>query len=438
MNVTENKVDELNLELTVSIVKDDYADKKKKKLSEIRRNVDIKGFRKGMVPPALIAKMYGERVLVDAVNDVISETLGNYIQDNNLKVVGEPLPSEDQPKTEWVDGNDFTFKFDVALYPEINFELNDSDSVPQYTIIVSEKAKAEMKENVLKQYGSLADGEAAGEQDFIIVDFEQGDTKVEGTYVAIRNVAEDVRPAFVGIKPGDVLNVNVNEAFVNETDRSSMLKLTKDELQSRDPEWKMTVVNVKTFVNAELNQETFDKVFGEGNVKSEAEFDAKLEERLRSEYEQESDYQFKQDLKKYIIEKADVKLPDAFLKRWLLVANEGKFTKEDIEKEWDVFAQDYKWQLVCNHILNKYDVKIEDADYMASAKGYAAYQFAMYGMNDVPEEQLESFAKNILSQEKESRRIAEMVETDKALEAVKPLVSVSKKRISVDKFRELK
>ena len=181
MEISQNKVDELNLELTLSIGKDDYADRRKKKLNEHRRTAEIKGFRKGMVPISLIERIYGQSALVDAVNDIIADSLNNFIKENSLKVVGEPLPSEDQPKTEWVNGNDFTFKFDIATTPDVVLELSKEDKIPYYNIEVKDSAKAEMKENLLKQYGSLEDGQEAGADDFIIVDFEQGDTKVEGT-----------------------------------------------------------------------------------------------------------------------------------------------------------------------------------------------------------------------------------------------------------------
>ena len=434
MKLEQNRIDDLNLELTLSVTAEDYAENRKKKLNDYRRKAEFKGFRKGMVPMSLVEKMYGQSALVDSVNDVISEGLNNFIQENNLRVLGEPLPSEDQPETEWVAGNEFTFKFDIAENPEISFELSKDDEVVYYTITVTEAAKNEMKDNLLRQYGSLEEGEAAKEEDFIIVDFEQGETKVEGTYVALRNVAEAARKSFVGVKPGDVLDVNVNEAFENETDRASMLKVSKDELANLDPMFKMTVKNVKTFVNAPLTEETFEKIFG---VKTEAEFDAKVEERIRAEYAQEADFRFSKDAKSYLLEKAGVNVAEKFLKRWVFVANEGKFSMEDIEKDWALFIVDYKWQMVRNYLMQKYNVQIEEADLLASAKGFAAYQFAMYGMNNVPEEQLEAFAKNILSQEEQGRRILDQVENEKTFAAVREVVTLKKKKISVEKFREL-
>ena len=435
MKIEQNRIDDLNLELTLSVTKEDYADSRKKKLNDFRRKAEIKGFRKGMVPMSLVEKMYGQQALADSVNDVIAEGINNFIQENGLKVLGEPLPSEDNPQNDWVDGNDFTFKFDVAQNPEVSFELSKEDEVVYYTITVTEAAKKEMKDNLLKQYGSLEEGKKAKEDDFIIVDFEQGETKVEGTYVALRNVAEAARASFVGVKPGDVLDVNVNEAFENETDRASMLKVSKDELATLDPMFKMTVQNVKTFVNAPLTEETFEKIFG---VKTEEEFDAKIEERIRAEYAQEADFRFSKDAKTYLLEKANLTIAEKFLKRWIYVINEGKFTMEDIEKDWDLFIVDYKWQMVRGYLMDKYGVKIEEADLLASAKGFAAYQFAMYGMNNVPDEQLESFAKNILAQEEQGRRILDQVENEKTFAAVREVVTLKKKKISVDKFRELK
>ena len=383
---------------------------------------------------SLVEKLYGQNALVDSVNDVIAEALNNFIKENNLKVLGEPLPSEDTPHNEWNDGNDFSFKFDIAQNPEISFELSASDEIPYYTITVTEAAKKDMKETILKQYGSLEEGKKAKADDFIIVDFEQGDLKVEGTYVALRSISEAAKASFVGVKAGDVLDVNVNEAFENETDRAAMLKVSKDELAGLDPVFKMTVKNVKTFVNAPLTEETFEKAFG---VKTEAEFDAKIEERIRAEYSQEADFRFSKDARKFLLEKADVTIAEKFLKRWVYVVNEGKFTMEDIEKDWDLFIADYKWQMVRNYLMDKYEVKIDEADLLASAKGFAAYQFAMYGMNNVPEEQLESFAKNILSQEEQGRRILDQVENEKTVAAVREVVTLKKKKISVDKFREL-
>ncbi len=438
MKLTKNVIDELNIEVSLSIEPSDYAEGKKKKLADIRRRAEIKGFRKGMVPMSLIEKMYGNSALVDAVNDVISEQLNSFIKDEKLNVIGEPLPAEDQPKNEWTDGNSFEFKFDIACNPAVGIELDKKDEVPYYDITVTETAKKEMKENLLKQYGELTDGEVAKEDDFLVADLEQGENRIEGTYIALRNVSEAAKKQFIGVKPGDTFEVNVNEAFENENDRAALIKVKKEELDGIDPVYKVTVKSVKTFSPAPLTQETFDKIYGPGTVKSEEEFDAKIAERLAAEYANEADFRFSKDVRDYLVKKADLKLPEAFMKRWIHAANEGKFTMEEIEKEFGLFVEDYRWQLVRGYLMNKYGVKVEQADLLASAKGFAAYQFAMYGMNNVPEEQLESYAKSVLANEDQARRILEQVENEKTVAAVKDVITLKHKKISVEKFRELK
>ena len=438
MNISQNRIDDLNLELTLTIAKEDYADSFKKKLADFRKKADIKGFRKGMVPMSLVEKMYGQNALVDAVNDVISEGLNNFVHENNLKVLGEPLPSEEHIQNEWVNGSEFTFKFDLAQNPEISFELSKEDEVTYYTITVTEAAKNEMKDNLLKQYGSLEDGDEAKADDFIIADLEQGENRIESTYIALRNVSEACKSQFLGVKAGDSFEVNVNEAFENEADRAALIKVKKEELEGIDPVYKLTVKTVKTFTSAPLTTETYDKIFGEGVVADEAGFDAKIEERLVAEYANETEYRLSRDIREYLVKKADLKLPETFMKKWLKVANEGTFTAEQIDKEFDAFAEDYRWSLVRDFLLKKYGVKIEQEDILASARGFAAYQFAMYGMPNVPAEQLDSYAKSILADENQSRRIVEQVESEKAIAAVKPELKINKKSVSVEQFRELK
>ena len=256
MNIVKNQIDELNLQLTVTVAHDDYAEIEKKELQKCKRTAEFKGFRKGMVPMSLIQRVYGERVLGESVNHVLSEAINNFIKENNIKMVGEALPSEDQPEIEWKSGNDFTFKFDIATTSEVNFELGKDDKVAYYEIEVSDEAKKEMKDNLLRQFGSLTDAAEAKEDDFVIVDFSQEDKTVEGSYVGVKNVEGEAKKSFLGAKAGDQFDVNVNEAFTNESDRAYMLKVKKEELAGLNPEFHVTVKEVKTFAPAEENQET--------------------------------------------------------------------------------------------------------------------------------------------------------------------------------------
>ncbi|MDT3357325.1 MAG: trigger factor [Bacteroidota bacterium] len=438
MNIVKNQVDDLNLQITVNIAADDYAAAENKKLNEVRRRADFKGFRKGMVPMSLVQKVYGEQVLGESVNEVLSDAINNFIKENKLNVVGEPLPSEDQPELEWKSGNDFSFKFDIATTPEVKLELTKEDKVPYYVINVTKEAKKEMRDNMLRQVGSLQDGEKAGEEDFVIADLSNGEINVEGAYIAVRNVMGDAHSKFVGAKAGDIIDVDVNAAFENDTDRASMLKIKKEELASINPAFQATVKNIKTYVDAQENQETYDKLFGEDKVHNSEEFDAAVESRLADNYKQEADYRLNKDIRDYLVEKANIVLPESFLKKWLYKVNEGKFSMEEIEKEFDAFLADFRWQMVRGYIMQKNGLKIEEKDIREAAEGFVAYQYAMYGLGNVPHEMIVEAAKNVLKDENQMRRLEESVEEQKVVAAVKEVVSLQNKKISVEKFRELK
>jgi hypothetical protein len=438
MKLEKNQIDALNLQVTLNVAKEDYEAAEKKLLNERRRTADFKGFRKGMAPMSLIQRVYGEQALVESVNKVLSSGLNDFIKDNNLRIVGEPMASEDQPEIEWKSGNDFTFKFDIATTPEVSFEISKEDKVPYYVINITEEAKKEMKENMLKQAGSLQDGEKAKEEDFVIADMSNGEKSVEGTYISVRNVSGEARKLFIGAKPGDEFDVNVNEAFADETDRASMLKVKKEELEGLNPVFHVKIVNVKTFVAAEESQEVFDKLFGEDKVHNSEEFDKAVSDKLADNYKQEADYRLSKDLRDYFIKKADIALPEAFLKRWLLQTNEGKFSMEEIEKEFDAFLADFRWQMTRSFIMDKYGLKIEEKDMQEAAEAYVAYQYAMYGMGNVPQDMISNSAKQVLTDERQVRNIAENVETQKVISALKENISLQNKKISVEKFRELK
>ncbi len=438
MNITKNQPDALNYQVTIDITPDDYAEALNARLKEYRRRADIKGFRKGMAPMSLIQRLYGDQSLYEAVNRLVSEQLDTFIRDEKIRVVGEPLPSEDQPQLEWKSGADFTFKFDIAQTPELNFEVGEGDKIPYYEINVTEDAKKAMKAQMLQQYGSLQEGTKAGENDYIIADIANEAHSAEGVYISVAHVAEIARPLFVGKKAGDKFTCDVSVAFENETDRASMLKVDKAKLATLDPVFNFTVVNVKTFKAAESNQETWNQMFGEGAVTSEEQFMEKVVERIRANHTQEANYRFAADVRKYFVDKAAIELPEAFLKRWLVYANDGKYTTEEVEKEFPGFVEDFKWQLTRGYLMQKLGLKVEKADIEQAAESYVAYQYAMYGMGNVPQDLIKSSARNVLEDENQVRRLEEQVEDNKTIGTLREKVSLQTKKISEEKFRALK
>ena len=438
MKVSHIQPDALNYTVTIEIVAEDYAEPLRKRLNEYKRKADIKGFRKGMAPMQLIQRMYGDQALYESVNGLVGDSLDKFIADNKVRVLGEPMPAEDQPQLSWKAGENFTFKFDIAQTPELNIEVGKEDKIPYYDINITVAEKKAQKEQLLQQYGSLQEGKKAGEQDYIVADIENEGHKAEGVYVSVSHVAEEARGAFLGKKAGDKFQVDVNAAFTNETDRAAMLKVEKDQLANLDPLFTFTVVNVKTFVAAEENQETYDKIFGEGKVTTPEQFDEKIEERIKASHEQEANYRFGADVRKYFVEKAKLELPEAFLKRWLVYANEGKFTAEQVEQEFPAFLEDFKWQLVRGSLMQKFGLKVSQADLQAAAESFVAYQYAMYGMAGVPENIIKSSAENVLQDQNQRRRLEEQCEDNLTIAKVREEVTLQTKKISQDKFRELK
>ena len=438
MNVSKIQPDALNYQVTIEIAAADYAEPLHKRLNEYKRKADIKGFRRGMAPLSLIQRLYGDQALYESVNGLVSEQLDQFINAEKIRVVGEPLPSEDQPQLSWKAGEDFTFKFDLAQTPEINFTVGKEDKIPYYEINITAAEKKTQKEQLLQQYGSLQEGTKAGEQDYIVADIANEGHKAEGVYVSISHVAEAARGAFIGKKAGDKFQLNVNEAFENETDRAAMLKVEKDQLATLDPMFTFTVVNVKTFKAAEENQETYDKIFGKDVVTTPEQFEEKVTERIKAGHEQEANYRFGTDVRKYFVEKAALELPEAFLKRWLVYVNEGKFTAEQVEKEFPAFIEDFKWQLVRGYLMQKFNLKVSQADIQAAAESFVAYQYAMYGMAGVPDNLIKSSAENMLQDQNQYRRLEEQCEDNITIAKVREEVTLQTKKISQDKFKELK
>ena len=439
MKITQKNVDDLTLVVTLGIEPDDYTEKRKKILSDYRRKADLKGFRKGMAPMSLIEKMHGRSALLDAVNSLISDSLNNYITENKLNIIGEPLPNETEQKPiDWEVDTHFEFVFDMALAPKVEFALSAEDTIPYHEVEITDEAKNEYINNTTRQFGSLVNVDQVEEEDFIIADLSQEEMKIEGTYITLRSIAkEEMKAQFLGKKANESFEVNVNETFENESDRAAMLKVKKEELASLNPIFTVTIKEVKRFSPAEINQELFDKMYGEGVVKSQEEFDAKIVDKMSSEYSLESDYKFMLDAREALINKANLTLPEEFLKRWLFSANEGKFSMEEIEKDFDLFLKDFRWQMIKQYIVKEQKLQISREMLLDHARRVASYQFAMYGLNNAPEEQLNQFAESLLTNEKEGRKLYEKVEEDMVINYVKSVVTIDKKPIKLEDLHEL-
>lgn len=438
MEVKELVNDGLTIRLSFHFVKEDYADSRKKILNRFRRTADIRGFRRGMAPMSLIERMHGGQALVEAINELISNSLNNYIEEHKLAVIGEPLAVEDaENKNDWEEGSEFDFTFDIALAPKFEISLSAEDKIPYYTVAINDKEKEEYKKAMYRHYSRLENCETVKEGDFIVADMTQGERKVDGAYIAMTVLGDEAKALFLGKKAGDELDVDVVKTFPNEADRAAMLRVKKEELASLEPVWHVTVKEVKNYVDAVPGKELYDAAFGPDKVHDEAEFEKAVEERMKEEFKQESDYRFMLDAREYLMNKADIKVSEDFLKRWLYQVNEGKFTKEDIDKDFPLFIKDFKWQTVEGRIMSDNKLEVSKDDVKAEAAKLARYQFAMYGLPNVPEDHLEGYIAMILKDEQQSRRVYEKAQENVVLDFVRKTVTIENKEISSEELRKM-
>jgi trigger factor len=447
MNIIREEVDALNSVLRVKIDKADYSEKIEKTLKDYRKKAAIKGFRPGHAPASLINKLYYKPALVDEVNKLVSESLTKYLADEKLNILGEPLPSEKQEAIDWETAEDFEFVFDLGHTPDFELNLSKRDKIPYYTIKIDDKLREIYVNSYRRRYGEYKPAEVADEKGLIkatLNELNADETPradgifVENASISVALVAdESEKTKLIGAKVGDVIVLDATKAFPNATDRAALLHTTKDKLTNVNPSFQATVTEVMTFENAELNQDFFNKAFGEGNVTSEEEFIKRVEAEIANNLSRESDYRFLIDLKDRLIEKFKLELPREFLIRWLVAVNEGKHTREQIESEYPMFEKDLKWQLIRNKVVNEQGLTISDEEVRAFAMDFARNQFASYGMSQLPDEYLAGYADNILKKEEEKRRIQDRLLEDKAVAWLKENVKLDTKEVTTDEFNKL-
>ncbi|WP_291857649.1 trigger factor [Marinilabilia sp.] len=451
MNIEKEQIDDLNAVVHLTIEKDDYEPRVENVLKDYRKKVNMPGFRPGKVPASLVKKMYGKAVLVDEINKLVSENLSSYITDNKLDILGEPLPSEKQQTIDFDNDEQFKFSFDLGLTPEVEVKLTKREKLPYYKIEVTEDMLEGQKKNVTSRFGSTEPREEAGEKSMLKGDFVQLDKNGEPIEDGIK--AEDAvmstaiiktdkeKKKIVGAKVGDEIVFEPKKAFPNETEISYLLKISKEEAANISGKFKFSVKEITEYIDPELNQELFDKVFGPGKVTNEEEFTAQVKEDLGNTLEMESEYKFSMDAKEKLMGKMDLNLPEQFLKRWIKATNQNKeeqdFTDEQIDQEMPHFLEDLKWQIIRNQLIKENELKVEQKDIIDFAKKSAKLQFMQYGLNNVPDEHLESYAMDMLKNEDQQRGMAEGAINDKVMDFVKEAVKIEEKEVSRDEFNKL-
>ncbi|SBV95874.1 trigger factor [uncultured Dysgonomonas sp.] len=448
MNVSLTNVDSVNAILQISVAKADYQEKLDSALKTFRKKANVPGFRPGTVPVGMVKKMYGKSIMAEEINKIVGESLYNYIQENKLNVLGEPLPNEEkQQAIDFATEGDYDFYFDIALAPEIKLSLTKKDKVTYYKIDVNEELVDKQIESYKANYGKydkIEDGALA--TDLVrgtISELEGGKAKEGGINVEAGVVMPsymkdaDEQAKFVGAKAGDVITFNPGKAYEgNETEIASLLHIEKDAVEAIAPEFKFEITEITRYKEAELDKDLFDKVFGADTVKDVAEFKAKVKETIEDQFAPDSDYKFLLDAKELLEKKVgDIQFPDAFLKRWLLASGEER-TAESIEADYPKIVADLKFHLIKEQIAKDYDIKIENEDMKTIAMQAARAQFAQYGMMNLPDEMVENYANDMLKNKDNARNLLERAMENKIIDALKTKLGIEEKSISLDDFRK--
>lgn len=448
MNITQDKIDNLNSVLTVKINPEDYKERVEKAIKAQAKKAKLPGFRPGMVPAAHIKKMYGKSILVDEVNNILNDTLSSYITDNKLEVLGQPLPKVDDSKEfNWDFTDDFEFVYELGLAPEFALEFTSKDKLTYYQVKVDPETLASRITNLRKSYGKMSNPDVSADEDVLYADLKQlsADGSVfEGGISATASVRLDqvsdskIKKSLIGLKKEDVVDVDLQKAFDgNATIIAKVLNISEEDAQDLKSKFQLTVKNINRLEEGDLNQEFFDKIFGADVVKTEEEFKEKIREELESMMVQNADQKLQADMLQFGLDKAKLSLPDEFLKRWLKATNE-KLSDEELAQGYDDFARNLRWTLIENKIIkdNKLEIKYEEV--FAAAKNRLDSQFRMYSPQPLSEEQLGQYTAQFLQNKENANRIFEEVKAQHVFEYLKGVITLDKKDIQYDKFLELK
>ena len=351
MNIVREQREQNTSLIKVTVGEQDYAQEVDKALREYKRKANVPGFRPGMVPMSLIRKMYGKGVLAEQSYRKASNSVFEYLQKENIDYLGDVIPSEEQGDFDFENGTEFEFVFEIGEAPEIKLELSDKDKLTYHKIKVDKKMHEDYRSNFLRRFGRLVDAEKVSSDEALTVTLDNGEMNVADAYVGLISMSEEERKPFVGKKVGFKTKVNVNELYKNPSQRAACLQVKEHELEGINPEFELEITKIRKFAEPELNEEFFKMAFPAGNVKTAEEFEKFIDAQIESELRRESDYLFTLEVRNYLVKKAGLKMPEAFLKRWLYTINEGKFTMEEIEKDFDQFLKMFTWNYLQKHFI---------------------------------------------------------------------------------------
>ena len=447
MNIKFESADKINGVMTITIEKADYEEKVTKVLKDYRKKANVPGFRPGMVPMSLIKRQYGTAIKADEVNRLLSDKLFEYIRENKIQMLGEPLPNEGQVAQDLATDGPFEFVFDIAVAPEFKAELSDKDTIDYYDITPDEKLIDEQVQMFASQAGEFVEAQEWSGNDTLKGDLRQLDAEgntleggmtVEGGIIMPSYIkGEDEKKKFEGAKPGDIITFNPKKAYPdNDAEVAALLKVKKEEVKELESDFSFQITEIRHFQPAAVDEKLFEKVFGE-DVKTEADFRQKIADSLKAQMAGNSDYKFLLDVRKYVEEKVgQLTFPDALLKR--IMVNNNKDKGEDyVEKNYEGSVKELAWHLMKEQLVAANNIKVEDADLKEIAKQAIRAQFAQYGMNNVPDDMLENYANEQLKKRENVEQFIDRAIDVKLTNALKQVVKLNKKEVTFDEFNQM-
>ena len=447
MKITQSKTKDLMATLKVEVVEKDYRENVDKILKDYRKTAVMPGFRKGKTPMSIINKKYKTAVTVEEVNKILQDEMYKHISENKVKVLGSPMPKKSEKAIDWEKDNDFSFEFEIGLAPDFDVKITKKDKLNYYNIKAGEKLLDNYCNDIAKRYGKMGNMDVSEEGDLVFCNIEQIDVDGKVMENGIKNEAtvsmdfiadKKIKKQFVGVKSGDSFKINVIKAFTNHSDLGAMLNVKHEAIHNlSSEEFQFTVKSINRLTPAELNTELFDKVYGEGNVKTLKAFQIKIKEEAEMSFVVESDRMLKNDVVTYLLEKTKFDIPDDFLKRWLVQTSEKPITLEQIESEYDRYSKSLKWQLIENKINKNFDIKIEQEEILAQAKTLISGQMMQYGQPVLDEVKLNEIADSILKKEEERKKIIDQLYDQKSLTVYKDNFKLVDNDISYDDFVKL-
>jgi len=447
MNISFENPDKVNGLLTITVEEADYQASVEKTLKDYRKKANYPGFRPGMVPMGLIKKQFGASAKMDAINKLIGEQIYKYMQDNKIQMLGEPLPSEKQEAQDLEKPAPYTFAFDIAVAPEFKIELNGHNKIDHYTITVDDALIDRQVDMFASRSGSYEKAESYEDNDMLKGDLreldEQGNTKEGGVTVEAASIMpnyiknEAQKALFNGAKLGDIITINPSEAYESEAEIASLLKVERDRVKDFKGNFSYQITDIQRYKKHPVDQELFDQMFGKDTVKDEKAFREKIAEGLKAQLAVDADYKFILDVRAYCEKKVGkLQFPDALLKRIMLNNNKDKGEKF-VEKNYEQSVKELTWHLIKEQLVAANQIKVDDADVLNAAKETARVQFAQYGMNNVPDEYVENYAKEILKKRENVDGLVDRAVDIKLTAALKKVVKLNEKEISLDDFNKM-